>query len=59
MLRVYLQWIDDFDTSTFSTDTDTNVTLDEVKEAVGEELEGPGKLLITEHYIKKSGKSTF
>ena len=25
--------------------TDTNVTLDEVKEAVGKELEGPGKLL--------------
>ena len=24
---------------------DTNVTLDEVKEAVGKELEGPGKLL--------------
>ena len=45
MLRVYLPWIDDFNTSTFSTDTDTNVTLDEVKEAVGEELEGPGKLL--------------
>ena len=25
--------------------TDRNVTLDEVKEAVGKELEGPGKLL--------------
>ena len=59
MLRVYLQWIDDFDTSTLSTDTNTNVTLDEVKEAVGEELEGPANFSITEHYIKKSGNSTF
>ena len=44
MLGVYPRLIDDFDTSTFSTRIQ-NVTLDEVKEAVGKELEGPGKLL--------------
>jgi len=40
----YPHWLDDFDTSTFSTHSDKNVTLDEVKEAVGKELEGPPKL---------------
>ena len=43
MLGVYPHWIDDFDTSTVS--TQIQMSLDEVKEAVGKELKGPGKLL--------------
>ena len=40
--------------------TDTNVTLDEVKEAVGKELEGPRQASrLPSIASKKSGKSTF